>query len=136
MKSMICDPSLSPVPSREDGLENEPSGERIPTASTENPPQSEWEFAKQNPATSPPTARGETDLDAQRFNDGLFTRGDPPLDILIRTSAVTRLSDFMLSQCNEQTQLVFLDCFWPEIRFWHVAFAVLQWRASLPTAGA
>ena len=36
-----------------------------------------------------------------------------PVDILVRTSCVSRLSDFMLWQCNEHTQLHFVDQFWP-----------------------
>jgi len=39
----------------------------------------------------------------------------PPLDILIRTSGVRRLSDFLLWQCTENTQIHFIDTFWPDI---------------------
>src|SRR5947207_14168290 len=38
---------------------------------------------------------------------------NPPLDLLIRTSGVERLSDFMLWQCHESTQIVFLSVLWP-----------------------
>ncbi|EAU85142.1 dehydrodolichyl diphosphate synthetase [Coprinopsis cinerea okayama7 len=38
----------------------------------------------------------------------------PPLDILIRTSGVKRLSDFLLWQCCEDTQIHFTDTFWPD----------------------
>ncbi|KAF8267043.1 Decaprenyl diphosphate synthase-like protein [Lactarius quietus] len=36
------------------------------------------------------------------------------LDILIRTSGVKRLSDFLLWQCNDDTQIYFVDNFWPD----------------------
>ncbi|WFD18029.1 ditrans,polycis-polyprenyl diphosphate synthase [(2E,6E)-farnesydiphosphate specific] [Malassezia caprae] len=38
---------------------------------------------------------------------------DIPIDVLVRTSHVSRLSDFLLWQCNEHTQLHFVDQYWP-----------------------
>jgi len=38
----------------------------------------------------------------------------PPLDVLVRTSGVRRLSDFLLWQCCEDTQIQFVDTFWPD----------------------
>ncbi|KAF8967372.1 Decaprenyl diphosphate synthase-like protein, partial [Flammula alnicola] len=55
--------------------------------------------------------------------------GSPPLDILVRTSGVKRLSDFMLFlqfdiswmtntlQCSEDTQLQFSSTYWPSHSF-------------------
>ncbi|KAF8967263.1 Decaprenyl diphosphate synthase-like protein [Flammula alnicola] len=40
--------------------------------------------------------------------------GSPPLDVLVRTSGVKRLSDFMLWQCSEDTQLQFSSTYWPD----------------------
>ncbi|KAL1944647.1 hypothetical protein VTO73DRAFT_3077 [Trametes versicolor] len=40
--------------------------------------------------------------------------GSPPLDILVRSSGVKRLSDYMLWQCSEDTQLQFSSTYWPE----------------------
>ncbi|CDO72915.1 hypothetical protein BN946_scf185002.g100 [Trametes cinnabarina] len=40
--------------------------------------------------------------------------GSPPLDILVRSSGVKRLSDYMLWQCSENTQLQFSSSYWPE----------------------
>jgi ditrans,polycis-polyprenyl diphosphate synthase len=37
-------------------------------------------------------------IDEHAISQHLFTKGSPPLDLLIRTSAVERLSDFMLWQ--------------------------------------
>ncbi|TEB39390.1 dehydrodolichyl diphosphate synthetase [Coprinellus micaceus] len=45
----------------------------------------------------------------------LTSLGDsPPLDILIRTSGVKRLSDFLLWQCCEDTQIQYTDTYWPD----------------------
>ncbi|KAF6750536.1 dehydrodolichyl diphosphate synthetase [Ephemerocybe angulata] len=50
------------------------------------------------------------------IEDNLLTSlgGSPPLDILIRTSGVKRLSDFLLWQCCEDTQIHFTDVYWPD----------------------
>lgn len=58
----------------------------------------------------------------------LMTAGDPPLDLLIRTSGVNRLSDFMLWQCHEDTELVFLDCLWPEFDLWQFLPVLVEWQ--------
>lgn len=58
----------------------------------------------------------------------LFTSRDPPLDLLVRTSGVKRLSDFMLWQCHEDTELVFLDCLWPEFDLWQFLPVLLEWQ--------
>ncbi|KAJ3530525.1 hypothetical protein NM688_g7695 [Phlebia brevispora] len=40
--------------------------------------------------------------------------GSPPLDILVRTSGVKRLSDFLLWQGCEDTQIQFTSVYWPD----------------------
>ncbi|KAF7960917.1 hypothetical protein EAE96_000589 [Botrytis aclada] len=60
--------------------------------------------------------------------ENLFTAGDPPLDLLIRTSGVNRLSDFMLWQCHEDTEIVFLDCLWPEFDLWQFLPVLVEWQ--------
>ncbi|KAF8820895.1 undecaprenyl diphosphate synthase [Cardiosporidium cionae] len=45
----------------------------------------------------------------------LYSAGIPPPDILIRSSGETRLSDFLIYQCSEQTSFHFIDKLWPEI---------------------
>jgi ditrans,polycis-polyprenyl diphosphate synthase len=58
-----------------------------------------------------------------------FTGTDsPPLDLLIRTSGVERLSDFMLWQCHQETEIVFLKCMWPEFDLWHFMPVLLEWQ--------
>lgn len=70
----------------------------------------------------------------------LYTAGNPPLDLLIRTSGVARLSDFMLWQCHQDTQIVFLDCLWPEFGLWSFLPVLLEWqwrqKSSPDQAGA
>lgn len=57
-----------------------------------------------------------------------YTSDAPPLDLLIRTSGVQRLSDFMLWQCHETTEIRFLDCLWPEFDLWHFLPVLLEWQ--------
>ena len=49
----------------------------------------------------------------------LMTWPSLPLDILVRTSGETRLSDFLLWQTCDGTQIHFIDAMWPEFTFWH-----------------
>lgn len=67
-------------------------------------------------------------ITSDTIEDHLFTAGDPPLDLLIRTSGVNRLSDFMLWQCHEDTELVFLDCLWPEFDLWQFLPVLVEWQ--------
>ncbi|KAJ5505818.1 hypothetical protein N7453_004775 [Penicillium expansum] len=57
--------------------------------------------------------------------------GYSPLDILIRTSGVERLSDFMLWQTHENTEIVFLDVMWPEFDLWHFLPVMLGWQRRI-----
>ena len=52
----------------------------------------------------------------------------PPLDLLIRTSGVERLSDFMLWQCHQDTEIVFLKCMWPEFDLWRFLPVLAEWQ--------
>ena len=58
----------------------------------------------------------------------MYTAGNPPVDLLIRTSGVSRLSDFMLWQCHEDTQIVFLDVLWPEFDLWSFLPVLWGWQ--------
>lgn len=91
--------------------------------------------------TSPPAPNGsgaeksmfispET-ISRHTLEDHLFTKGNPPLDILIRTSGVERLSDFMLWQCHENTEIVFLDVMWPEFDLWQFLPVLLGWQRRI-----
>ena len=62
------------------------------------------------------------------LNDHMYTAGLPPLDLLVRTSGVERLSDFMLWQCHENTEIVFLKCLWPEFDLWSFLPVLVEWQ--------
>ena len=57
-----------------------------------------------------------------------YTATCPPLDLLIRTSGVHRLSDFMLWQCHQETEIVFLKCLWPEMDLWGFLPVIWEWQ--------
>ncbi|RDL41130.1 Ditrans,polycis-polyprenyl diphosphate synthase ((2E,6E)-farnesyl diphosphate specific) [Venustampulla echinocandica] len=67
-------------------------------------------------------------ITADTIEQHLLTAGDPPLDLLIRTSGVKRLSDFLLWQCHENTEVVFLDCLWPEFDLWQFLPVLVEWQ--------
>jgi len=67
-------------------------------------------------------------INTDTLTSHMFTAGTPPLDLLIRTSGVERLSDFMLWQCHEHTSIVFLKCLWPEFGLWHFLPVLVEWQ--------
>lgn len=67
----------------------------------------------------------------QTLSDHMLTKGTPPLDMLIRTSGVERLSDFMLWQCHDNTEIVFLEVMWPEFDLWHFLPVMLAWQRRI-----
>ncbi|KAJ9200988.1 hypothetical protein DTO164E3_3737 [Paecilomyces variotii] len=67
----------------------------------------------------------------QTLTDHMFTKDDPPLDLLIRTSGVERLSDFMLWQCHQNTEIVFLEVLWPEFDLWHFLPVLWGWQRRI-----
>nr|AJU57197.1 dehydrodolichyl diphosphate synthase [Dunaliella viridis] len=76
------------------------------------------------------------DVDARGSNcaweDGLYTQGCPPVDLLIRTSGETRLSDFMLWQCRH-AHLVFTPVLWPDFGFLDLLSALVGYQRAKPT---
>jgi undecaprenyl diphosphate synthase len=61
-------------------------------------------------------ARGELraeDIRQEHLSDELDTAGVPDPDMVIRTSGECRISNFLLWQAA-YSELVFLDCFWPD----------------------
>lgn len=67
-------------------------------------------------------------ITADTISAHLFAPDDPPLNLLIRTSGVERLSDFMLWQCHEDTRIVFLDVLWPEFDLWTFLPVLWEWQ--------
>jgi ditrans,polycis-polyprenyl diphosphate synthase len=75
-----------------------------------------------------PTFLDPESISAQTLNDNMMTADAPPLDLLVRTSGVERLSDFMLWQAHENTSIVFLKCLWPEFDLWHFLPVLVEWQ--------
>lgn len=67
-------------------------------------------------------------INSSTITKKLYTHDNPPLDLLLRTSGVQRLSDFMLWQCHKDTDLVFLDVLWPEFDLWHFLPVLVEWQ--------
>ncbi|GAA5869981.1 hypothetical protein JCM3774_004328 [Rhodotorula dairenensis] len=61
----------------------------------------------------------------------LYTSASPPLDILIRTSGVSRLSDFLLWQASESTILHFITPNWPDIGVADILPPLLSYQAEV-----
>jgi hypothetical protein len=57
----------------------------------------------------------------------LYTRGCPPVDIVIRTSGESRLSDFLVKQCSTAL-MIFTRVFWPDFSFIDLAWAIRQFQ--------
>ncbi|KAL8872170.1 MAG: hypothetical protein Q9174_002151 [Haloplaca sp. 1 TL-2023] len=62
------------------------------------------------------------------LDNHMYTAGLPALDLLVRTSGVERLSDFMLWQCHESTEITFLNCLWPEFDLWQFLPVLVEWQ--------
>lgn len=62
------------------------------------------------------------------LNEHMFTAGLPPLELLVRTSGVERLSDFMLWQCHQDTDIFFLKCLWPDFDLWTFLPVLVEWQ--------
>ncbi|EEH40718.2 hypothetical protein PAAG_02694 [Paracoccidioides lutzii Pb01] len=67
-------------------------------------------------------------ITSQTITDHMLTAGCPALDLLIRTSGVERLSDFMLWQCHQGTEIVFLDTLWPNFDLWTFLPVLWEWQ--------
>ncbi len=63
------------------------------------------------------------DIDHSAFEDRLYTREQPDVDLLIRTSGEQRLSNFLLYQCA-YAEMVFPEVLWPD-------FSLDDYKASL-----
>lgn len=64
----------------------------------------------------------------ETLTNHMYTAGDPPIDLFVRTSGVERLSNFMMWQCHQDTQLFFLKCMWPDFDLWHFLPVLVEWQ--------
>jgi undecaprenyl diphosphate synthase len=66
---------------------------------------------------------GLDDLTDELFKKYLWTAGIPEPELIIRTSGIKRLSNFLLYQAA-YSEFYFLDCLWPEITQEHMQTAL------------
>ncbi|GAA5821870.1 hypothetical protein JCM10212_004295 [Sporobolomyces blumeae] len=78
--------------------------------------------------------RDPSEISESDIASNLYTSASPPVDILIRTSGVSRLSDFLLWQCNDHTTLHFIPPNWPDIGVVDVLPPLLSYQAEHVTA--
>ncbi|GAA5999964.1 undecaprenyl diphosphate synthase family protein [Rhodotorula paludigena] len=72
-----------------------------------------------------------SDITEEAITANLYTSASPPLDILIRTSGVSRLSDFLLWQASESTILHFIKPNWPDIAVADILPPLLSYQAEV-----
>ncbi|KAJ7611621.1 Decaprenyl diphosphate synthase-like protein [Roridomyces roridus] len=70
----------------------------------------------------------EDDISAQLMTT---LAGSPPLEILVRTSGVKRLSDYLLWQCSENTQIHFCNKYWPEFGLFDFIPILLDYQRKI-----
>ena len=63
------------------------------------------------------------------FEDHLYTREIPPVDLLIRTSGEVRISNFLLWQIA-YAELQFLDIFWPDFTEEHLYQCIIDYQSK------
>ncbi|TLS26648.1 hypothetical protein PpBr36_04421 [Pyricularia pennisetigena] len=102
--------SIQESPSPEDVDCSVSSGTTLPPGTPPSPESANQDVPRafKNPET----------ITAETLNNHMYTAECPPLDLFIRTSGVERLSDFMLWQCHQDTQIFFLKCLWPDFDLW------------------
>lgn len=69
-------------------------------------------------------------LEGSSLDEYLHTAGCPPVDLVVRTSGETRLSDFMLWQ-SRHALLVFSKVLWPNFSFLDLVHAVMRYQHSM-----
>lgn len=82
----------------------------------------------QSSAKNTSAFRDPEQITAATLDSHMYTTNSPPLDLLIRTSGVERLSDFMLWQGHEHTTICFVDCLWPAFDLWHFLPVLIEWQ--------
>ncbi|KAJ2935009.1 hypothetical protein H1R20_g2090, partial [Candolleomyces eurysporus] len=91
------------------------------------------ETSVQNSLKDRSKAKGDIVITEEDIDNNLMTSlGDsPPLDILVRTSGVKRLSDFMLWQCCEDTQIQYTDTYWPDFGLFDLIPIILDYQRKM-----
>lgn len=71
----------------------------------------------------------EEDIDEKLFENHLYTKEIPPVDLLIRTSGEVRISNFLLWQIA-YAELQFLDIFWPDFTEEHLYQCIINYQSK------
>jgi len=79
--------------------------------------------------------KGITKVDKGIFEDHLYTKGQPPLDFLIRTSGEMRLSNFMLWQVS-YAEFYFPKVHWPDFNKKELYLALKEYESRDRRFGA
>ncbi|ODV62063.1 undecaprenyl diphosphate synthase family protein, partial [Ascoidea rubescens DSM 1968] len=67
-------------------------------------------------------------IDENLLNDHMYFGPDiQNSDILVRTSGHTRLSDFMLWQSHQNSDIQFSNLLWPDFKFWQMFKIIFKW---------
>lgn len=68
------------------------------------------------------------EINEATISDLLYTGGQPPLDLFIRTSGVSRLSDFLLWQVSTPGVVIeFVDVLWPDFTPLRMAWILIKY---------
>ena len=67
------------------------------------------------------------DINEKLFENHLYTKDLPPVDLLIRTSGEVRISNFLLWQIA-YAELQFLDIFWPDFQEEHLYQCIINYQ--------
>lgn len=67
------------------------------------------------------------DINEQCFESHLYTKGIPPVDLMIRTSGEMRLSNYLLWQ-NAYAEMVFTKTFWPDFHTKELYEAIFEYQ--------
>ncbi|KAI9814591.1 MAG: cis-prenyltransferase [Pycnora praestabilis] len=110
-------------PSESSTPDNEDSTSSSTTLNPESPPNHELSGNPEGAIYPDP----ET-ITSEILTNHMYTAGTPPLDLLVRTSGVERLSDFMLWQSHQDTEIVFLECLWPEFDLQQFLPVLVEWQ--------
>lgn len=73
-------------------------------------------------------------VDEQMFTDCLYTAGQPDVDLVIRTSGESRISNFLLWQ-SAYAEYVFTDVLWPDFSPKHFDAAIREYALRIRRMG-
>lgn len=73
------------------------------------------------------TKNHSADITEKSITKALYL--EQPVDILIRSSGVTRLSDYMMWQ-SDSSPLCFVENTWPSVGFWHILASVFYYQVT------